>query len=143
MPWTPSKTIPTSPTRPADSRREAGREPPTIVLKMLRKQCCSFMARNGFSWRFDSAGERVSEDPGSLVSRFEQFDAENPLLYDTMVRLARQRAVQNGGHKLSVRSAARCSEVGDGNADRWCRDPVQQRISCFLMPARSCGRSQT
>ena len=104
MPWTPSKTIPTSPTRPADSRREAGCEPPTIVLKMLRKQCCSFMARNGFSWRFDSAGERVSEDPGSLVSRFEQFDAENPLLYDTMVRLARQRAVQNGGHKLSVRT---------------------------------------
>ena len=101
------------------------------------------MARNGFSWRFDSAGERVSEDPGSLVSRFEQFDAENPLLYDTMVRLARQRAVQNGGHKLSVRRLLAAAKWEMATLTGGVEIQCNNGFTCFPMPAISCGRSQT
>lgn len=38
----------------------------------------------------------------TIAQRFEQFHAENPHVYTTLVRLAREWIVQTGQHKLAI-----------------------------------------
>lgn len=40
----------------------------------------------------------------TLAQRFERFNAENPNVYATLVRLARDWSRQTGGHKIGIKS---------------------------------------
>lgn len=48
--------------------------------------------------------EPGDEDELSMTRRFERFHADNPVVYETLVRLARQWVSRTGRHRLGIKS---------------------------------------